>query len=67
MTQQKPLNVKCPSCGIDVVWQESSEFRPFCSARCRDQDFIAWANGDHAIGGNEEYDDLLSDDLPPRE
>lgn len=67
MTQQKSLMVKCPSCGTDVAWQESSAFRPFCSARCRDQDFIAWANGERAIGGSEEYDDLLSGDLPPKE
>lgn len=65
MSPQKPLTVKCPSCAADVMWQESSEFRPFCSARCRDQDFIAWTNGDRAIGGSEEYDDLLSGDLPP--
>jgi endogenous inhibitor of DNA gyrase (YacG/DUF329 family) len=67
MAQQKPLVVKCPSCGAEVPWQESSTFRPFCSARCRDQDFIAWANGDRAIAGSDEYDDLLSGDLPPRE
>lgn len=64
---KKPLVVKCPSCGAEVIWQESSEFRPFCSASCRNQDFIGWANEEKKIGSDGTYDDLLSDDLSPRD
>lgn len=65
MTEQKPLIVKCPSCGADVPWNASSPQRPFCSERCRNQDFIAWANESQVIGGDAGYDDVLSEDLPP--
>lgn len=67
MSTKNPPKVKCPSCGTEVVWSEANPHRPFCSGRCRDQDFIAWANGQHAITGDAEYDDLLSDELPPKE
>jgi uncharacterized protein len=59
----KPLTVKCPSCGIEVTWSETSRERPFCSPRCRDTDFIGWAKEEHKIGGDNDYDDVLSEDL----
>jgi endogenous inhibitor of DNA gyrase (YacG/DUF329 family) len=64
MSEKKPPTVKCPSCGTEIVWSTDNPHRPFCSGRCRDQDFIAWANGQRSIAGNQEYDDLLSGDLP---
>lgn len=64
--RQKPLTVKCPGCGTEVIWSEASASRPFCSERCRNQDFIGWANESHSIPGDSDFDDLLSDDLPPR-
>jgi uncharacterized protein len=66
MSEQKVLTVKCPNCGAAVVWSEQNENRPFCSERCRNKDFIAWANEEQVISGDELYDDVLSDDLPPR-
>lgn len=63
---KKTLTVKCPTCGAEVVWEPASEFRPFCSARCKNRDFIGWANEENKLGGDTDYDDLLSDDLPPR-
>lgn len=63
---KKPLIVRCPGCGIDVVWDAASEFRPFCSASCKNRDFIGWANEANRLGGDGDYDDLLSEDLPPR-
>jgi len=70
---KKPLTVKCPGCGDEVVWEPASEFRPFCSARCKNLDFIGWAKEEHKLAGDTDYDDLLSEDLfssedrPPRE
>lgn len=63
MTEKQPLTVQCPSCGEPVVWDAANEYRPFCSARCKDLDFIGWAEEEHRIAGDENYDDLLSDDL----
>ncbi len=63
MNTKKPIVVKCPGCGADVEWSEASLYRPFCSARCKNKDFIGWANEEKRIGGDTNYDDLLSDDL----
>lgn len=60
---KKPLIVKCPKCGAEVIWSETNPHRPFCSERCRNKDFIDWANGQQRIGGDTDYDDVLSDDL----
>jgi len=37
---------RCPICGRRPV---ESRFRPFCSARCRDQDLLNWLGGRYAI------------------
>lgn len=60
MSDTKPLIVKCPTCGADVTWGEQSPHRPFCSARCRDTDFIGWANEEKRIEGDGE--DIFSGD-----
>lgn len=60
---KSPPLVKCPTCHAEVVWSEENPHRPFCSERCRNKDFVDWANEEHRIGGNNDYDDLLSDDL----
>ncbi len=63
MSTAQSRTVPCPNCGVDVVWSEQNLHRPFCSARCRDTDFIGWAKEEHKIGGDNDYDDLLSGDL----
>lgn len=55
--------VKCPGCGKQTVWRKDNPDRPFCSASCRNQDFVAWANEDHRIPGQPDFDDILSQDL----
>jgi hypothetical protein len=59
----KPLRVKCPTCGTEIEWITSNTNRPFCSERCKNKDFIAWANEEQVMGGSAEYDDVLSEDL----
>jgi hypothetical protein len=59
----KPLRVKCPTCGTEIEWTTSNPNRPFCSERCKNKDFIAWANEEQVMGGSAEYDDVLSEDL----
>lgn len=41
--------VKCPTCRRDVEWTPKSQFRPFCSDRCRLIDLGAWFSEKHAI------------------
>ena len=43
-----PARVKCPTCRREIDWA-SSEFRPFCSERCRLIDLGAWLTEKHAI------------------
>lgn len=35
--------VRCPTCGAGSVYASSNPFRPFCSERCKNADFGAWA------------------------
>lgn len=59
----KPEKYACPGCGEAMVWDSKNPNRPFCSSSCKDRDFIAWANEEQVIGGNPEYDDVLSEDI----
>lgn len=36
--------VVCPTCGGDSVYADTNPFRPFCSERCKNIDFGAWAS-----------------------
>jgi endogenous inhibitor of DNA gyrase (YacG/DUF329 family) len=40
----RPKIVTCPTCGGDSVYAASNPFRPFCSERCKNIDFGAWAS-----------------------
>lgn len=59
----QPLTVECPTCGAPVEWSAKSEFRPFCSHRCKLIDLGAWASEEHAIPGDNQEDELFSGDL----
>ena len=41
--------VKCPICGRPVRYDASSPFRPFCSARCKDEDLRRWLAAEYRI------------------
>lgn len=59
----KKATVACPQCGTDAVLDASNSARPFCSSRCRNVDFIGWANEEHSIPGNPTFDDVMSEEL----
>ena len=63
-SNRKPKTVYCPTCKTPQVWSPDNPHRPFCSERCRNTDFVAWANEENVMAGNALYDDLLSGDLP---
>jgi len=48
-----PVTVKCPSCQKDVEWSVSSEWKPFCSERCRLIDLGAWADEKYKVASEE--------------
>lgn len=56
--------VQCPACKLLTAWSNENPHRPFCSVRCKDSDFIDWANESHRIAGSAEYGDLLSETQP---
>jgi uncharacterized protein len=41
--------VACPRCEKPVQWVPENKFRPFCSERCKNIDFGAWANEEYRI------------------
>lgn len=57
------MQYKCPSCKTEIEWNKNNEFRPFCSAQCKNKDFMGWANEEHVLEGSSAYDDLLSDEI----
>ena len=53
--------IRCPSCKTKIEWTVSNTERPFCSKRCKNSDFIEWANEERTILGNSSYDDIFSE------
>ena len=49
MPEAKP----CPTCGKPA----SEQFKPFCSARCRDVDLNRWLSGAYAIPVKDDEDE----------
>ncbi len=45
----KPRLVRCPACGGDSVYASTNPYRPFCSQRCKNMDFGAWASEDFRV------------------
>jgi len=56
-----PTLVKCPTCKREIDWSES-QFRPFCSERCKLIDLGAWLAEKHAIPGDTAPDEPGPDD-----
>ncbi|MEI6894900.1 MAG: DNA gyrase inhibitor YacG [Colwellia sp.] len=57
------LKVPCPHCKKTVIWQASSEFRPFCCKRCQLIDLGEWAEENHKISQNIQVDTVLSEEM----
>lgn len=36
--------VRCPACAAETAYDPGNPWRPFCSRRCRELDFGAWAS-----------------------
>ena len=57
------LNVPCPTCKKSVLWNESSEFRPFCSKRCQLIDLGEWADEGHKISQPMQSHEPLTEEM----
>lgn len=58
---KQPLTVKCPTCAKPVPWLPESEFKPFCSERCRLIDLGEWVMEEKRIPGEPVLDDDQGD------
>lgn len=52
---KKILKIKCPTCEV-VFNYYSSEFRPFCSDRCKNVDLGHWLTESYAIAGKSKME-----------
>lgn len=50
--------VRCPTCGGDSVYAPSNAARPFCSERCKNMDFGAWASENFRVQVLPEPDEM---------
>lgn len=48
--------VNCPQCGGDSVYAPSNPYRPFCSHRCKNIDFGAWADESFRVAQDGDPD-----------
>jgi endogenous inhibitor of DNA gyrase (YacG/DUF329 family) len=46
--------VACPTCGKPVLWTVASQWRPFCSERCRLIDLGEWIDESRRIPAEDE-------------
>jgi len=53
----EPRIVRCPACGGESVYAATNPHRPFCSARCRNNDFGAWASEAYGVTAKPEPDE----------
>lgn len=61
---KSPRVIRCPGCGGPSVYASTNEFRPFCSARCKNNDFGAWASESYAVDADATPKDPSSEAEP---
>jgi endogenous inhibitor of DNA gyrase (YacG/DUF329 family) len=60
MTSRNQNSIKivaCPQCGGESIFASSNVYRPFCSERCKNIDFGAWANESFRMEADASPDD----------
>jgi len=53
---------RCPTCNRPVEWNPNSQWRPFCSERCKLIDLGAWASERHVISDEAKNTDQNMND-----
>jgi len=59
MARGKQLNINCPKCDSSFNYYDSN-FRPFCSERCKQVDLGLWFSETYSVASKES---LKEDDL----
>jgi endogenous inhibitor of DNA gyrase (YacG/DUF329 family) len=54
--------VVCPQCKGDSIFAVSNVYRPFCSERCKNIDFGAWASESFRMPADAPPDDQVYGD-----
>ncbi len=54
--------VMCPACHKDSLYAPQNSFRPFCSERCKNHDFGAWASEAFRMPTESPPDDQIFGD-----
>ena len=54
--------IRCPGCGGPSIYSRDNAFRPFCSARCKNNDFGAWASERYSVDADQP---ALDPDVEP--
>ena len=49
--------IRCPGCGGDSLYATTNPDRPFCSARCKNNDFGAWASEGYSVDADKPLPD----------
>ena len=49
--------IRCPACGGPSAYAATNPFRPFCSARCKNNDFGAWASERYSVDADKPATD----------
>ena len=57
--------IRCPGCGGPSLYAAENPSRPFCSARCKNNDFGAWASEGYAVPATTEPDEGDDDRSAP--
>ncbi|MCW7537169.1 DNA gyrase inhibitor YacG [Aquabacterium sp. A7-Y] len=62
----QPRTVRCPACGGASLFAPENPWRPFCSERCKNLDFGAWASETYRVEDRPDPRESLDDtDTPP--
>ena len=56
--------IRCPGCGAACVYAAENPYRPFCSARCKNNDFGAWASERFSVDADADADTGVESALP---
>jgi uncharacterized protein len=56
--------VRCPGCGGESRYAPSNPSRPFCSPRCKNNDFGAWASEAYGLEAKPSEHDEEQDGPP---
>jgi endogenous inhibitor of DNA gyrase (YacG/DUF329 family) len=57
--------VTCPTCGGESVYSPDNPYRPFCSERCKNVDFGAWAAESYRVPAPTTSANTDAEEPPP--